>query len=590
MARWLPVLSLAAAVSLAGGIIDERFVGDPCTLHSGEPGVCARATECAWLRPALRAHEITYEQLVKCEFEGNDLVICCRAPPTKSSRVGVRPSVKACATYDGTQPQLAYHIIAGSKAQEADVPFIAALGYRPSPADDGPATGAGYLWACGSSLITVRFLLTAAHCIRTPHGMPVVARMGTIDLLSPPVPADVQDRSIKNIIVHPQYRNKYDDIALLEVTDPFQMDVVLQPICLRTDTDEFGPDVVLQVAGWGQTEEKGDPCELRDGSAGVCTDATDCPWFLEVIVKNRRFADRVSCGFDGLTEVICCKTNGTRPLGVRSRLACEQVPKYTSRLTFHIIDGEEASEGEFPFMAALGYPTDDETQQNISYRCGASMISTDFLLTAAHCIPTNDRPTVAILGTNNLAPGNHGVLVGLKAFFPHPDYRTNRNYHDIALVQLERRIENEPDVNPICLNDDLSDLPEDTVLTAEGYGIIDLDRNLRSNQLMKVNLTTVPWQKCNQTFADSNLLKNNRKLPQGIVATQYCATGRENEEKKVVGDTCQGDSGGPLQIMDDGKYKLVGVTSFGNGCGSNTPSVSTRVAAYIDWIESIVWA
>lgn len=131
-------------------------------------------------------------------------------------------------------------------------------------------------------------------------------------------------------------------------------------------------------------------------------------------MKNRRFADRVSCGFDGLTEVICCKTNGTRPLGVRSRLACEQVPKYTSRLTFHIIDGEEASEGEFPFMAALGYPTDDETQQNISYRCGASMISTDFLLTAAHCIPTNDRPTVAILGTNNLAPGNHGVLVGLK--------------------------------------------------------------------------------------------------------------------------------------------------------------------------------
>lgn len=66
-----------------------------------------------------------------------------------------------------------------------------------------------------------------------------------------------------------------------------------------------------------------------------------------------------------------------------------------------------------------------------------------------------------------------------QAFFPHPDYRTNRNYHDIALVQLERRIENEPDVNPICLNDDLSDLPEDTVLTAEGYGIIDLDRKSR---------------------------------------------------------------------------------------------------------------
>uniref|UniRef100_A0A182PZZ7 CLIP domain-containing serine protease n=1 Tax=Anopheles farauti TaxID=69004 RepID=A0A182PZZ7_9DIPT len=336
---------------------------------------------------------------------------------------------------------------------------------------------------------------------------------------------------------------------------------------------------------------EGDACQLRDGSPGICTDATECPWFLEVIVKNKRFAERVTCGFDGSVEVICCKSNGTaavRPPGLRSRLACEKVPKYTSRLTFHIIDGEEASDGEFPFMAALGYPTEDEAQ-NVSYRCGASLISPNFLLTAAHCIPTADRPTVAILGTNNLAPGNHGVVVAIKAFFPHPEYRTNRNYHDIALIQLERPIENEPDVNPICLYDDPNDLPKDTVLTAEGYGIIDLDRNDRSNQLMKVNLTTVPWQTCNQTFADSNLLKNNRKLPRGIVATQYCVTGRENEDTKVVGDTCQGDSGGPLQILDDGKYKLVGVTSFGNGCGSSTPSVSSRVAAYIDWIENTVW-
>uniref|UniRef100_A0AAG5DWW9 Peptidase S1 domain-containing protein n=1 Tax=Anopheles atroparvus TaxID=41427 RepID=A0AAG5DWW9_ANOAO len=333
---------------------------------------------------------------------------------------------------------------------------------------------------------------------------------------------------------------------------------------------------------------EGDGCELRDGKPGICTIASECPWFLAQIVKNKRFEDRVSCGFEGAEEVICCKTNATaRPTGVRSRLACEQVPKYNERITFHIIDGEEAGEGEFPFMAALGYPSEDGT---ISYRCGASLISGNFLLTAAHCIPLNDRPTVAILGTNNLAPGNPGVVINLKAFIPHPEYKSSRSYHDIALVELERHIENEPDVNPICLNDNLDDLPESTVLSAEGYGIIDLDRNLRSNQLMKVNLSTVAWTKCNQSYADANLLKNNRKLAQGIIATQYCSTGRENDLTKVVGDTCQGDSGGPLQILDDGKYKLIGVTSFGNGCGSTTPNVSTRVAAYIDWIESVVWA
>ncbi|XP_035918657.1 serine protease persephone-like [Anopheles stephensi] len=586
--RW-PALLLAALHFASCSVNAEGFEDDECKLHTGEQGICRLASNCAWLRPALRAHEITHKQLVNCGFDREEPIICCRTtdvPSIKAERVGVRPAVKACSMYDGKRSQLSYHIIGGSEADSGDVPFIGALGYK------GQDTEA-YKWACGSSLITPLFLVTAAHCIATIHGDPVVVRMGTLNLMAPVDPDEVQDRPIKKIIVHPKYKTsqKYDDIALLEVESPFQFDAVVQPTCLHTEDTDLDASTTLYAAGWA-VPAKGDACELRDGTAGVCTDATACPWFLEEIVKKRRFADRVSCGFDGLVEVICCKTNGTagaHPLGVRSRLACEQVPKYSSRLTFHIIDGEEASEGEFPFMAALGYPTDDEAQ-NVSYRCGASLISTDFLLTAAHCIPMSDRPTVAILGTNNLAPGNHGVVVGIKAFFPHPEYRTNRNYHDIALIQLERRIENEPDVNPICLNDDLQDLPEDTVLTAEGYGIIDLDRNLRSNQLMKVNLTTVPWQKCNQSFADSNLLKNNRKLPQGIVATQYCATGRENEETKVVGDTCQGDSGGPLQILDDGKYKLVGVTSFGNGCGSNTPSVSTRVAAYIEWIESIVWA
>lgn len=107
---------------------------------------------------------------------------------------------------------------------------------------------------------------------------------------------------------------------------------------------------------------------------------------------------------------------------------------------------------------------------------------------------------------------------------------------------------------------------------------------------MKVNLTTVALARCNQTFSDNNLLKNNRRLPDGLVNTQYCATGRESVVTKQIGDTCQGDSGGPLQIVENDKYKLIGITSFGNGCGSNTPSVYTRVARYIDWIESIVWA
>ncbi|XP_062538422.1 serine protease persephone-like isoform X1 [Armigeres subalbatus] len=347
--------------------------------------------------------------------------------------------------------------------------------------------------------------------------------------------------------------------------------------------------LAASVHGQSQTLYDGDTCTLKDGEAGICQEATSCPWFLETIVKKKRFGERVTCGFDGPIEVICCKMDKpvTFKPGVRSGLACQDIPDADNRLTFHIIDGEDATDGEFPFMAALGYEN-EEIKDGYDYRCGASLISPNFLLTAAHCIPKQGRPVVALLGTASLNSMN-GVVVRIKEFYPHPDYRASRSYNDIALIELEKRLINEPDVNPICVRSDTGDLPNDVILTAEGFGIIDVDKQIRSAQMMKVNLTTVALTKCNQSFADNNLLTNNRRLPQGIIDTQYCATGRENIVTKQVGDTCQGDSGGPLQIVVDGKFQLVGVTSFGNGCGSNTPSVYTRVARFIDWIEPIVW-
>lgn len=96
----------------------------------------------------------------------------------------------------------------------------------------------------------------------------------------------------------------------------------------------------------------------------------------------------------------------------------------------------------------------------------------------------------------------------------------------------------------------------------------------------------MPLADCNTTLLEFNKFRNLAFLQNGISDSQYCAYDPDGEK-----DSCQGDSGGPLQIVlpKTETAKVVGIVSFGMGCGIGLPGVYTRVASYVDWIESIVW-
>jgi secreted trypsin-like serine protease len=70
------------------------------------------------------------------------------------------------------------------------------------------------------------------------------------------------------------------------------------------------------------------------------------------------------------------------------------------------------------------------------------------------------------------------------------------------------------------------------------------------------------------------------RYPNRIDNTKICA----GDSAK---DSCQGDSGGPLSGYPSSGVLLIGIVSFGYGCGrEGFPGVYTRVSAFADWIRN----
>ncbi|KAF2897065.1 hypothetical protein ILUMI_09110 [Ignelater luminosus] len=342
----------------------------------------------------------------------------------------------------------------------------------------------------------------------------------------------------------------------------------------------------------------GDRCRIRQGrrtQRGSCAFLRDCPYAIEQVRAN--FRPKL-CGFEGIDAIVCCPRTSSNidqpPLnlpGTKSRAKCEEYAntqlgnKNNLQFTTTVVGGTPSSSAkEFPHMAALGFGNENDIQ----WLCGGTLISEKFVLTAAHCLSSREYGQVKFvrvgdLNLKSITDDAQPQTLLAAAVYRHPDYRSPSQYNDIALIELDRPVVFTNYVKPACLQTEF-DLPQTAGPIATGWGRLGFTGET-SDQLMKVTLGYFNNQQCRSVYASVP----ERSLPNGIDDnTQICAGGI-NESK----DTCQGDSGGPLQIKNPSnskQYYVIGVTSFGKGCGiQNIPGVYTRVSNYVPWIESLVW-
>ncbi|XP_044742119.1 serine protease snake-like [Chrysoperla carnea] len=257
------------------------------------------------------------------------------------------------------------------------------------------------------------------------------------------------------------------------------------------------------------------------------------------------------------------------------------IPKCNFDAISLIVGGTKAKAKEFPHMAALGYIVDGD----VAWQCGGTLISEDFVLTAAHCTHSRDRgpPVKVRLGDLNLESDSDGArpeTLDIIDIIKHPRYSPPAKYNDIALIRLSRPIQFNDYIRPACLWN--SNYINYTRTIATGWGQVGFADD-PSPHLLKVGLDIIDNNQCQQYYQG-----DDRILPRGIVSSMICSGVLSGGK-----DTCLGDSGGPIVVSNQKNHCLfyvIGVTSFGKACALvNSPGVYTRVSSYIEWIESHVW-
>uniref|UniRef100_A0ABZ3NPN7 Prothrombin n=1 Tax=Gadus morhua TaxID=8049 RepID=A0ABZ3NPN7_GADMO len=230
-----------------------------------------------------------------------------------------------------------------------------------------------------------------------------------------------------------------------------------------------------------------------------------------------------------------------------------------------IVGGDDAEEASSPWQVML------YKRQPQELLCGASLISDQWVLTAAHCIlypPWNKNfspgQILVRLGKHNRARYEQGQekIVPIDEIIVHPKYNWKENLNrDIALLHLKRAVQFDDRIHPVCL-------PSKQVaqkLMFEGYkGRVTGWGNLKETWNPSSKNLPAVLQQIHLPIVDQDTCRASTSVR--ITDNMFCAGFKPGETQH--GDACEGDSGGPFVMKnpDDKRWYQIGIVSWGEGC------------------------
>ncbi|KAM6160951.1 serine protease 44-like [Erethizon dorsatum] len=233
-----------------------------------------------------------------------------------------------------------------------------------------------------------------------------------------------------------------------------------------------------------------------------------------------------------------------------------------------IVGGKPAAERKWPWQVSL--------QAQGKHVCGGSLISSRWVMTAAHCIATYLDYTVKLGDTNLKHEAPTAIVVPVKDIVIHGEYLIiGVLFSDIALVLLSFPVNYSMHIQPVCLPTKSFQLEVGTQcwVTRRGKTSEDDDWGNSPTELQEAEVNIVDREKCN------HILKYELQVLFNVVRKGgLCAYGKGK-------DSCQGDSGGPLVCEVNETWVQMGVVSWGVGCGrKGVPGVYSDIRFYKDWI------